>query len=157
VSAPVGFAPSNPVISSFGGPEKDSKSMGWPRPVTLLVGEASIVALASSGHISDLVGEPPESGAFVLGGGLVALGAVGTMFVPWAMADANSEEDRKGTLALLVGCVAVMAAGGYDLYLHANHDPGGAQIFRDNMIALSAVPLVTWGAGRVLHLTSGTR
>src|SRR5437870_9856389 len=106
----VGLAPSNP-----GSHREGSKFKGWPLPVSLLVGEASIAALASSGHISDLAGEPPESGAYVLGSGLAALGAIGTMFVPWALADANTHEDRRGVLTLLVGCVGVMSAGGYDL------------------------------------------
>ena len=120
-------------------------------PLKLLVAEGSIAAMSSAGYISEAIGEPPESGAYVLGASLVSLSCVTFMFVPWALADAQSTEDREGTYVMAVGLVALAAAGGYNLYLQNNQDPSSAQIFRDNMIALNAVPLVTWGVAKVFR------
>ena len=122
---------------------------GWPMPLKLLVAEGSIAALSSAGYISEAVGEPPKSGAYVLGASLVSVSGVVFIFIPWALADAQTSEDREGTYAIAVGLVALAAAGGYNLYLNNNEDPTSAQIFRDNMIALNAVPLVTWGVAKV--------
>jgi len=146
--------PLNPAFAIEGAPATTTPSTtpgGWPMPLKLLLAEGSIAAMSSCGYISEAVGEPPRSGAYVLGSSLVGVGAFGALFIPWALADANTEEQREGTYLMAIACAAVVAAGGYNLYLNNNHDPTSAQIFRDNMIALNAVPLVTWTAGRIFH------
>ena len=146
--------PLNPALAIEGAPATTTASAtpgGWPLPLKLLVAEGSIAAMSSCGYISEAVGEPPRSGAYVLGSSLVGVGAFAALFIPWALADANTQEQREGTYLMAIACAAVLAAGGYNLYLNNNHDPTSAQIFRDDMIALNAVPLVAWTAGRIFH------
>jgi len=145
-----GLVPSVLVIAPAAGDGGSEKRRGWPLPLKLLVAEGSIVALSSAGHISDGVGQPPESGAMVLGGGLVGLGGFAAMMMLWASADANTVEEREGSYTLAVACVALIGAGAYNLYLHKNQ-ADGPEIFRGNMIALNAVPLVTWGVAKLNH------
>jgi hypothetical protein len=123
------------------------KKRGWPWPAKLLVGEAAIATLSSVGYGG---GDSPNEGATALGAVLIGAGGLAASIIPMGLADSN-EKTRGEIKGALVGCGALMLAGGYNLILANNNDGGAGRIFRHNMVALNAVWLVTWGISSWRH------
>ena len=150
VTKPVSLARAEQVLAASGSGADATKKHGWSRPAKLLVLEGTIVALGSAGHIAKVLGKPPNDGAEALGVGLIGIGGLFGTLAPMGLAD-SGEKDRGNIKSLLVGCAALVAAGGYDLYLSKNNDGGGGRILRHNLVALNGVWLVTWGIARWRH------
>ena len=76
------------------------------------------------------------------------------MFIPWMLAAAETNEHRDASYLAAVSVTAILAVGAYNLYLKDVDDADSTRIFRDNLLLLNAIPLLTWGVGQLAGWSS---